>query len=84
MAGNLKKYHWMVDALCREKPMEWFVSFDKQLNNKAKAVCATCPVKKPCLVDGFDTPYVRAGLTKYERMMKLWHRIEDVEESNFD
>lgn len=84
MSGNLKKNHWLADAACKDKPSKWFIGFDKIENNMAKAVCATCPVKKPCLIDGFDTPFIRAGLTKYERLLKLWHRVDSMEESNFD
>lgn len=84
MSGNLKKYHWMLDASCKDQPTEWFVSFEKELNDKGRAVCATCPVKRPCLIDGFDSPYIRAGLSKYERLVKIWHRIDSTEDSNFD
>lgn len=76
--------HWLADAACRDKPTAWFITFDKADNNRAKAVCLNCPVKRECLIDGFDTPFIRAGMSKYDRLLKIWHRIDSVEESNFD
>ena len=84
MAGNLSSVHWMKDAACKGYDLRMFTSFDRATIDAALAVCAGCPVKKPCLIDGFDTPFVRGGTTRYERLMKTWRRIVDVEESNFD
>lgn len=84
MSDNLQKVHWMKDAACKDYPTKLFTSFDPELNTQAKEICKSCKVKNPCLMDGFDTPFIRAGLTRYERLQKIWRRIDSPEESNFD
>lgn len=84
MSNKLSKNHWRADANCKDADTKIFTSFDPAVNAKAKAMCKTCPVQKPCLIDGFDTPWIVAGMTRYERLMKVWHRIDDEADSNFE
>ena len=84
MAGNLKKVHWMADANCKGIDTRLFTSFDRDNIDAAKLICMPCKVKAECLVTNFDTPWVIAGMTKYERLKKVWQRIDSPEESNFD
>lgn len=84
MAENLSSVHWMRNAACRGMDTRLFTSFDPASIDEAKDVCRGCTVKRECLLDGFDTPFVRAGTTRFERLSKIWHRIDHVGESNFD
>ena len=40
---------WMADGKCRELPPETFFPTDGVGVEIARRVCATCPVKEPCL-----------------------------------
>lgn len=84
MSRNLSKNHWLKQANCKDVGTKIFTSFDRESIEQAKALCRTCPVKTPCLVENFDTPWVVAGMSRFERLSKIWHRIEDEEENNFD
>ena len=40
---------WMIDALCREAPAGTFFPSDGVGVDRARKICADCPVKAPCL-----------------------------------
>ena len=45
---------WMADGLCRLYPPEMFFPSDGVGVEKAKKVCATCPVSSDCLEHALD------------------------------
>lgn len=60
---------WRHSALCRdEDPEIFFGEAGPASTAAARAVCARCPVRRPCLTEGIREPHgVRAGLTEDER-----------------
>jgi WhiB family transcriptional regulator, redox-sensing transcriptional regulator len=52
-----KRADWMTDAACKGKPADWW--FPPKGTNadtyKAKAICATCPVREKCLEWAMET-----------------------------
>lgn len=68
---------WQDRAACRGAPLEWFVPPDgvrgtarRKLEQRAKNICAGCPVAAECLADAetvADAWAVRGGLTPAER-----------------
>ena len=40
---------WMLDGLCREREPSFFFPSDGVGVDRARRVCAECPVKEPCL-----------------------------------
>lgn len=76
---------WQERAACKDIGASFFTSFLYPDDvEKAKAICNKCPVREPCLVYQFDSPWIAGGFTKYERLCKIWNRIESEEENNFD
>jgi WhiB family redox-sensing transcriptional regulator len=67
---------WASDALCRQaKPDELFVRGAAQ--NKAKQLCAGCPVRTECLAEALDNEIewgVWGGMTERERRAVLRKR----------
>lgn len=67
---------WAERAACREdRPDQLFVRGAEQ--NKAKAVCATCPVRTECLAEALDNEIewgVWGGMTERERRALLRRR----------
>jgi WhiB family redox-sensing transcriptional regulator len=60
---------WRHRAPCRdEDPEIFFGEAGPASTAAARAVCASCPVRRPCLTEGIREPHgVRAGLTEAER-----------------
>lgn len=83
MASNLAKVGWMKDAACRDAPPKLFSSFDIKDIKAAKAICASCPVRLPCLISYWETSAVVAGTTKLERLEAMWKRKEAEGDSNW-
>ena len=53
---------WMDHAACLDtSPDLWFPDHDQPTGNKAKAICAGCPVRRQCLEFGMD-PALRDGI----------------------
>lgn len=52
---------WTLSAACRGMPTEWWFpdvgvpGIQKVNFDKAKAICASCPVKEACLEYGMET-----------------------------
>jgi WhiB family transcriptional regulator, redox-sensing transcriptional regulator len=69
---------WTIVAACRGMdPDELFVQGAAQ--NRAKMVCATCPVRTECLADALDNKVefgVWGGMTERERRALLRRRPE--------
>jgi WhiB family transcriptional regulator, redox-sensing transcriptional regulator len=69
---------WTIVAACRGMdPDELFVQGAAQ--NRAKLVCATCPVRTECLADALDNKVefgVWGGMTERERRALLRRRPE--------
>ena len=67
---------WTSQAACRQQnPDDLFVQGAAQ--NRAKAVCAGCPVKSECLADALDNRVefgVWGGMTERERRALLRRR----------
>ena len=43
------EHAWMLDGLCRDRDPSFFFPSDGVGVDQARRVCATCPVKEPCL-----------------------------------
>jgi WhiB family redox-sensing transcriptional regulator len=43
------EHEWMLDGLCRDRDPSFFFPSDGVGVDQARRVCATCPVKEPCL-----------------------------------
>ena len=75
---------WWNDAACFGREMELFFpedETDKESAAPAKAICATCPVKSPCLEDalledrrGLAPVGIRGGMTGPERYVERIRR----------
>ncbi|MHB1615049.1 MAG: WhiB family transcriptional regulator [Actinomycetes bacterium] len=78
-SGGLAR-SWPANAACRSgDPDALFVQGAAQ--NRAKAVCARCPVRLPCLADALDNRVefgVWGGTTERERRALLRRRPEVV------
>ena len=63
---------WYDDAACAGMGPSMFFSADRRVINRAKKVCAGCPVRVECLEEGRSVPSildqgVRGGMTARER-----------------
>ncbi|MEP7763866.1 WhiB family transcriptional regulator [Sanguibacter sp. 25GB23B1] len=66
---------WRDDAICRGLDPELFDAVNRHDGERAKAVCARCPVRRECLLDAlteeatdtFGPWLVRGGMTKTQR-----------------
>ncbi len=76
MADIMWDEDWTSRAACREdKPDALFVRGAEQ--NKAKSVCASCPVRTECLAEALDNQIewgVWGGMTERERRALLRRR----------
>jgi len=84
MSKNLTKIHWTKDALCK---------FDKKFTSyhiddvvEAKNICGECPVQVECILANMEVggSFISAGLSKFDRLILQWKRVEDLSESNFE
>lgn len=70
------EHDWAARAACRTaRPDELFVRGAEQ--NKAKQLCATCPVRAECLAEALDNQIewgVWGGMTERERRALLRRR----------
>lgn len=75
-AGPPRTAHdWIADATCAGEDPALFDPVNRYAAARATAVCATCPVRRACLLDALveeqDTAYgpwlVRGGMTPKER-----------------
>jgi WhiB family redox-sensing transcriptional regulator len=70
------KAHWHEEAACRgTDPEELFA--DSAAQNRAKTVCAGCPVRLECLVEALDNRIewgVWGGMSERERRALLRRR----------
>ena len=79
--GPADYWHWREWAACRGMDSEVFFSPDgergiakRARERAAKAICATCPVREPCLAHALATrePYgVWGGMSERERAALL-------------
>ncbi len=61
---------WRLDAACRELDTAIFFPETEDAAGAAKAICATCPVREPCLLFALanrEEQGVWGGLTESER-----------------
>jgi len=62
---------WVVQAACRGMDPAIFLPDDRRPLDAARAVCAGCPVREPCLAEAVADPSIRgvwAGTTFEERV----------------
>jgi WhiB family redox-sensing transcriptional regulator len=67
---GITAYQWMTRAACRHMDPELFFPSPGQDGRAARAVCAACPVRRPCLAYALAAPDVVgiwAGTTRLER-----------------
>lgn len=62
-----------------------FISFNLSKVNEAKEICKDCGLQKGCLLQAIkeNHPYIAAGTTGFDRLVRRWKRIENEEENNF-
>jgi len=84
MSKNLRKVHWTKDALCKFDKK--FTSFHIDDVSEAKSICAECQVQVECIIANAEVggSFISAGLSKFDRLMLQWKRVEDDSESNFE
>lgn len=64
---------WLTRAACRDKATDLFFAEEADARgyyDRARKICARCPVKTECLIDGFaldDVVGIRAGLNQERR-----------------
>lgn len=83
MDGN-EPENWKLRGACRSKPQDWF--FPERENDaniaRAKATCAQCEVREPCLAEGLADPGLKGiwgGTTDQERMrIRLFNWIVEL------
>lgn len=83
----MTQYDWMDDALCRQVSPEIFhpTIQETSLANKAKAVCANCPVIDACLEYALGMPGVTgiyAGTNEKERRLMRRRREQNATQGN--
>jgi hypothetical protein len=83
MSQNLKKVHWTKDALCKFDKK--FTSYHIDEVTEAKSVCEQCTVQVECIMANMDVngSFISAGLSKFDRLILQWKRVEDESESSF-
>jgi hypothetical protein len=83
MSKNLEKVHWTKDALCKFDKK--FTSFHRDDVLEAKSICEECTVRVPCIMANaeVDGTFIAAGLSKFDRLILQWKRVEDENESIF-
>jgi len=85
---------WQLRALCRDhRSPHWWTSDDSAEVESAKAVCAECSVRVPCIINAImdvdqdltSLPAigVYAGMSRLDMLMCVWERVSDVSESNW-
>jgi hypothetical protein len=79
--------NWIKDAVCHsdDKRHFWTSSVFEEIEY-AKAACADCPVKVPCIVssiDDLDFAGVVSGMSILDRLMFRWKKVNNVKESNW-
>lgn len=83
MSKNLLRVHWTKDALCKFDKK--FTSYHIDDVTEAKSICSNCTVQVPCILanEDADGSFIAAGLSKYDRLLIQWKRVEDESERNF-
>jgi WhiB family redox-sensing transcriptional regulator len=77
---------WQQNALCAQShPDAWFPEHDAALASHARAVCAHCPIQRPCLAAALlhSEQGIWAGTTERDRrvlyaLLKAGTRVADV------
>lgn len=80
---NLKGVHWTKYALC--KLDERFTSYDISDVEYAKSICANCEVQVECILatEASSGEFISAGMSKLDRLLLQWKRVESESESSF-
>lgn len=81
--GLLSNVTWMSKASCAGQDHKIFIAYDRDLVDQAKVICSSCPVKIPCAEQYFDVTCVAGGYSFYDRKIKIWKKVDDVNESNW-
>lgn len=83
MSRNLRKVHWIKDALCKFDKK--FTSFHIDDVTFAKSVCENCTVQVECIIANaeVDGTFMAAGLSKYDRLLIQWEKVDSEDEGNF-
>ena len=83
MSANLKKVHWTKEALCKFDKK--FTSFHIDDIQEAKSICEGCQVQVECIVATAETDgsFISAGMSKYDRLLLQWKRVESANEASF-
>lgn len=81
--GLLSNVAWMAQAKCIDEDHRLFLSYDIENINQAKKICMDCTVKFECMDQYFDVSCVAGGLSYLERLMHIWKKVENIDESNW-
>lgn len=80
--------NWTDRAICRnDDHPEYWVSYNLQKIEYAKAGCIKCPVQKECIsTAGIEDEVfgVIAGLSEFDRRMHLWKKVTDINGNNWE
>lgn len=77
----LSEMSWRDYAACKGMDKIFFPEQDRNSTREAQAICATCPVKRPCYRAGiYELHGVWAGTTPDQRVeiRKLLRRMEKI------
>jgi hypothetical protein len=80
---------WLQKAVCHnDKNSNYWLSYELNKIEYAKNGCAKCTVKKQCLLNSDisdkETAGVIAGISEYERKLKLWKKVNDINGNNWE
>lgn len=79
--------NWKSNAICAsDKHSAKWVSYKQSDVEYAKDGCSRCDVKKICLATALaNDTFVGtiAGMSEYDFLMRTWHSVEDINESNW-
>lgn len=82
---NETEVAWMQEGLCRFYPPAAFFPSDGNGVTAARAICAECPVKAPCLEYALENRIehgVWGGCSERERRRQLKRRRQEAEQRN--
>ena len=83
MAKNLAGSMWLKNIACKDSPPKLFSTFDPEKIEEAKSICAICTERLRCLMSSWESAVITAETTKYERLLAMWRRVEDRDDSNW-
>ena len=79
--------NWIDRAICRkDRNPDYWVSYNLQKIEYAKAGCAKCPVQTECASSAAleDEVFgVIAGMSEFDRRVRSWKKVTDINGNNW-